>query len=150
VPQQNAKGHVQIIGENGVNDVVEVACRTFGGGGKVRGKAVLFNDDRDCGIIGIVIIIVSIGIFAVSNGKSLAMICSMMLLMSMSNRVCVGVFCVGEGVGTGVSASRVVGDVIAADWCGSWQQLSGGKKENFLWTCLQQGEYHAMFGVRLG
>jgi len=25
----------------------------------------------------------------------------------------------------------------------------GGKKENFLQTWLQQGEYHAMFGVRL-
>jgi len=33
----------------------------------------------------------------------------------------VGVFCIGEGVGMGVSVSRVVGDVIAADQCSSWQ-----------------------------
>jgi len=39
----------------------------------VRGKAVLFNDDRGCGIIGVVLII--IGISIMSDGKSSVMIC---------------------------------------------------------------------------
>jgi len=39
----------------------------------VRGKAVLFNDDRGCCIIGIVVIV--IGISIMSDGKSSVMIC---------------------------------------------------------------------------
>jgi len=67
VPWQNGKGHVQIIRENGVDDVVEVAGRAFRGGGKVRGMAGFFNDDRGCCIVVVSIVIVISIVVGVGN-----------------------------------------------------------------------------------